>query len=71
MGSNLIQAQVQNQHKNNRIKAIYVGAGCFLTTLKRCFGILRLPLGHPGGFPRTLGLRAGEPNCAKIRGKLC
>ena len=63
--------RLKKWYLNNRNKAVQAGAGCFLTTLKRCLGVLRLPFGQPGDFPRIFGVRAGEPNCAKISGKLC
>jgi hypothetical protein len=63
--------RIEKQNFDNRIQAVQAEAGCFLTTLKRCFGILDLPFGHPGDFPRVFGFRAGEPNCAKINGRLC
>jgi hypothetical protein len=52
------------------IEAVQVGVDCYLTTLKRCLGVLCLHLGQPGSSPRTFDFRAGEPNCAKISGKL-
>ena len=39
---------------DNRIEAVQAVAGCFLTTLKRCLGVLRLPLGQPGDFHDVL-----------------
>ena len=63
--------RLKKRYIDNRIEADQADAGCFLTTLKCCFGVLRLPLGQPGDFPRIFGLRAGEPNCAKISGSAC
>ena len=52
--------RLKKRYIDNRIEAVQADAGCFLTTLKRCFGVLRLPLGQPGDFPRIFGLRAQE-----------
>ena len=59
---------MRKSYFNNRKQAVQAETGSFLTTLKRCLCVLGLPFVQPGGFLRTLGLRAGEPNCAKISG---
>ncbi len=46
-----------------------LGTGLGLsTTAKRGAGVLTLPLGHPGDFPRGLGGLAGVPTCIKMLG---
>ena len=52
-------------------QAVFVAAADFLTTAKRGLGVLRLPFGQPGDFPRVFGGRAGLPIHAKIGRRLC
>jgi hypothetical protein len=52
-------------------QAVLTATGVFLTTAWRCLGVLSLPFGHPGAFPRILGGRAGLPISPKIGRMLC